>query len=48
MSIIDGQINDIRLVGFLTTIFILCVALIGMKWEAKVCFFNEDPKIKSF
>jgi len=37
LPIIDAGINDIRIIGFVTTIFILCIALIGMTWEAKVC-----------
>lgn len=36
MKILDGGINDVRIIGLLTNIILLGIALIGMKWEAKV------------
>ena len=33
---IDGAINDIRIVGIITNICLLIIALVGMSWESKV------------
>ena len=33
---IDGQINDTRIIGMITNVILLAIALIGMKWESKV------------
>ena len=36
MPMIDGSLNDIRLIGFVSNVCMLVIALIGMSWEAKV------------
>ena len=33
---IDGAINDVRIVGIITNICLLIIALVGMSWESKV------------
>jgi hypothetical protein len=33
---IDGQINDTRIIGMVTNVGLLAIALIGMSWESKV------------
>lgn len=33
---IDNSINDVRIIGFITAVFLIGIALIGMSWEAKV------------
>lgn len=34
-SIVDGDINDIRIIGIVTMFFVLGVALVGMKWVVR-------------
>ena len=33
---IDGAINDVRIIGIITNICLLIIALVGMSWESKV------------
>ncbi|XP_076339954.1 solute carrier family 12 member 2-like isoform X4 [Tachypleus tridentatus] len=35
LQIIDSQINDIRIIGIITVIFLLGIAIIGTEWESK-------------
>ena len=30
------EANDIRIIGVITVTFLLCVAIVGMEWEARV------------
>jgi hypothetical protein len=34
------EVNDIRIIGFLTVSMLLVIALIGMEWEARVCIIG--------
>ena len=38
LIIIDGDVNDIRLVGTLTLILILILAIVGMDWVTRVSY----------
>ncbi|CAD5117849.1 DgyrCDS6594 [Dimorphilus gyrociliatus] len=29
------EVNDVRIIGLITVVFLLCIALIGMEWEAR-------------
>lgn len=37
MQIVDGDIQDIRIIGSITIVILLLIVVIGMEWEAKVC-----------
>jgi solute carrier family 12 sodium/potassium/chloride transporter 2 len=37
MEIIDGGIQDVRIIGSITIVVLLLIVVIGMEWEAKVC-----------
>lgn len=37
VSIVDGGIQDVRIVGSVTILILLWIVVIGMEWEAKVC-----------
>ena len=39
IKIIDGAVNDVRIIGLATVVILLLIALIGMSWEAKVQIF---------
>lgn len=36
MQIIDGDIQDVRIIGSITIVILLLIVVIGMEWEAKV------------
>jgi solute carrier family 12 (sodium/potassium/chloride transporter), member 2 len=36
MKIIDGEIQDVRIIGSITVVILLIIVVIGMEWEAKV------------
>lgn len=36
LQIIDGGIQDIRIIGSITIVVLLLIVVIGMEWEAKV------------
>lgn len=36
MQIIDGGIQDVRIIGSITIVILLLIVVIGMEWEAKV------------
>lgn len=36
VSIVDGDIQDVRIVGSVTILILLWIVVIGMEWEAKV------------
>lgn len=36
MQIIDGDVQDVRIIGSLTIVVLLLIVVIGMEWEAKV------------
>ena len=36
VSIVDGGINDMRIMGSITIMVLLCIVVVGMEWEAKV------------
>ena len=35
------EINDVRIIGVITVICLLGIAMAGMEWEAKVIFFSR-------
>uniref|UniRef100_A0A2M4CSL5 Putative k+/cl-cotransporter kcc1 n=1 Tax=Anopheles darlingi TaxID=43151 RepID=A0A2M4CSL5_ANODA len=35
LSIVDGAVNDVRIIGCITIIILLCIVVVGMEWEAK-------------
>lgn len=36
LQIVDGGINDMRIMGSITIMALLCIVVVGMEWEAKV------------
>ena len=36
LQIVDGGIQDIRIIGSITIVILLLIVVIGMEWEAKV------------
>jgi solute carrier family 12 sodium/potassium/chloride transporter 2 len=36
LQIVDGGINDMRIMGSITVMFLLCIVVVGMEWESKV------------
>lgn len=36
MKIIDGGVNDVRLVGIIAILIMIIICAVGMDWEAKV------------
>jgi solute carrier family 12 sodium/potassium/chloride transporter 2 len=36
LQIVDGGINDMRIMGSITVMALLCIVVVGMEWEAKV------------
>ena len=34
------EINDVRIIGVITVIFLLGIAMAGMEWEAKVTLYS--------
>lgn len=36
LSIIDGDVQDIRIIGSVTIVILLVIVVVGMEWEAKV------------
>lgn len=45
LQIVDGGINDMRIMGSITVMFLLCIVVVGMEWEAKVISFFYDFKL---
>lgn len=39
-EIVDGGINDVRIVGCITILVLLIIVVVGMEWEAKVRMIN--------
>ena len=35
-----GPLGDVRIIGCITVVLLLGIALIGMEWEARVCICN--------
>ncbi|XP_050068324.1 bumetanide-sensitive sodium-(potassium)-chloride cotransporter [Anopheles maculipalpis] len=35
VSIVDGAVNDVRIIGCITIVILLCIVVVGMEWEAK-------------
>lgn len=34
-TMVDGSLNDMRIIGVITIMLLLCIVVIGMEWEAK-------------
>lgn len=41
LEIIDGAVQDTRIIGSITVMILLIIVVIGMEWEAKVEFINK-------
>jgi solute carrier family 12 (sodium/potassium/chloride transporter), member 2 len=48
VKMIDGDINDLRIIGVITITLLLAIALIGMSWESKVQNFLLAILIAAF
>jgi solute carrier family 12 sodium/potassium/chloride transporter 2 len=35
LQIVDGGVNDMRIMGCITVLILLCIVVVGMEWEAK-------------
>lgn len=43
LQIVDGGIQDVRIIGSITIVILLLIVVIGMEWEAKVrTFFSPQ------
>lgn len=40
--IVDGGLNDMRIMGVITIMVLLCIVVVGMEWEAKVFALFSD------
>lgn len=40
VSIVDGGVTDVRIVGSTTILLLLIIVVVGMEWEAKVRMIN--------
>lgn len=38
LEIIDGGIQDVRIIGSVTILVLLLIVVVGMEWEAKVSY----------
>jgi len=36
LQIVDGGVYDMRIMGCITVLILLCIVVVGMEWEAKV------------
>lgn len=47
VKIVDGDIQDIRIIGSITIVILLVIVVVGMEWESKVSFniCNELQKL---
>lgn len=36
-QIVDGDLNDVRIVGSIAIVALTGIVVVGMEWEAKVC-----------
>lgn len=36
LSIVDGSVQDVRIIGCVTILILLIIVVVGMEWEAKV------------
>ena len=43
LQIVDGGIQDVRIIGSITIVILLLIVVIGMEWEAKVRNFFPNP-----
>lgn len=41
ISIVDGGVQDVRIIGSITILILLIIVVVGMEWEAKVCSFTS-------
>lgn len=41
VSIVDGGIQDVRIIGSITILILLLIVVVGMEWEAKVRYFIQ-------
>jgi hypothetical protein len=39
IMLLNGGTNDVRIIGIITNLILLVIALVGMSWEAKVYIF---------
>lgn len=40
LIIIDGKVQDVRIIGSITIVVLTVIVVVGMEWEAKVHFLN--------
>lgn len=40
IMLLNGGTNDVRIIGIITNLILLVIALVGMSWEAKVYIFD--------
>lgn len=43
VSIVDGSVQDVRIIGSITIFVLLVIVVVGMEWEAKVCLSHVIP-----
>ena len=48
LSIIDGGIQDVRIIGCVTLLCLTGIVVVGMEWETKVIFVFDFRKVLSF
>lgn len=42
LQIIDGGVQDVRIIGSFTILILLIIVVVGMEWEAKVCRIHRS------
>lgn len=42
LQIIDGGVQDTRIIGSITIVILTIIVVVGMEWEAKVKYFKEN------
>lgn len=49
LQIVDGGIQDVRIIGSITIVVLLLIVVIGMEWEAKVsCDYSTQAFVFHF
>lgn len=45
VSIVDGSVQDVRIIGSITIFVLLVIVVVGMEWEAKVRLSHVIPYV---
>lgn len=45
VQIVDGGVQDVRIIGSVTILLLTIIVVVGMEWEAKVISYNTTENI---